>query len=185
MKIWVKLWLSLVNLKISIIRYYESVNQMLLIEDLPNQTWIKEHVMKIQYASFTLQQRFLSFFYVKSWSNLTAYGSFKICSLWRFWNTPYMLNLMKFWLRYLRLKKVEIFQKLISSSSFSMSIILVNWSINSKIRDIFEICSSWGFQNCHWLLKLMKKWLRYFRLKSRLNFRKVTENMNLPSSVPK
>ena len=51
-----------------------------------------------------------------------------------------MLNLMKFWLRYLRLKKAEIFQKLFSSSSFSMSIISVNSSVNSNIRDIFEIC---------------------------------------------
>ena len=41
-------------------------------------------IRSIQYASFTLQQWFLPFFYVKSWSNLTPNGSFKICSLWRF-----------------------------------------------------------------------------------------------------
>ena len=33
-------------------------------------------------------------------------------------------------------------------------------------------CSSWGFRNCHWFLWLMKDWLRYSRLKARLNFRK-------------
>ena len=139
----------------------------------------------LQYAAFRMGHQFLPFFYVKSWSNLTPNGSFKICSSWRFENTPYMLNLMKFWLRYLRLKSVDIFQKLILSSSFSLSIISVNSSANSKIRDRFEICLSWGFQNCHWLLKLMKTWLRYLRLKARLNFQKVNESMNLTSSVAK
>ena len=33
-------------------------------------------------------------------------------------------------------------------------------------------CSSWGFRNCHWFLWLVKDWLRYSRLKARLNFRK-------------
>ena len=36
-------------------------------------------------------------------------------------------------------------------------------------------CSSWGFRNCHWFLWLMKNWLRYSRLKARLNFRKYIE----------
>ena len=96
-----------------------------------------------------------------------------------------MLNLNKFCLRYFKLKTNDIFQKIISSSSFSLSIILVNSSANSKIRDTFEICLSRGFQNCHWLLKLMKTWLRYLRLKARLNFQKVSESMNLTSSVAK
>ena len=96
----------------------------------------------IQYAAFTLRHRFLHFFSVKSSSNQKPNGSFNICSSWGFRNTPSMLNLMKFWLRYLRLKTVDIFQKLISSSSFSLSIISVNSSANSKIRDIFEICLS-------------------------------------------
>ena len=34
----------------------------------------------LQYASFTLQQRFLPFFYVKSSSNLKPNDSFEICS---------------------------------------------------------------------------------------------------------
>ena len=139
----------------------------------------------LQYANFTLRQQFLHVFSVKSSSILKPSNSFGICYSWGFRNTPYMLNLMKFWLRYLRLKTVDIFQKLISSSSFSLSIISVNSSANSKIRDRFEICLSWGFQNCHWLLKLMKTWLRYPRLKARLNFWKVKESMNLTSSVAK
>ena len=126
--------------------------------------------VKLQYAAFTLRQQFLHIFSVKSSSNLKPNNSFGICSSWGFRNTPYMLNLMKFWLRYLRLKTVDIFQKNISSSSFSLSIISVNSSANSKIRNRFEICVSCGFQNCHWLLKSMKTWLRYARLKARLNF---------------
>ena len=139
----------------------------------------------IQYGDFTLRQQFLPFFYVKSWSNFTPNGSFKICSSWRFQSTPYMLNLMKFWPRYLRLKTTDIFQKLISSSSFSLPIFSVISSLILKIRDRFVICSSWGFQNWHWLLKLMKNWQRYSRLKARPNFRKDDENMNLTSAVAK
>ena len=78
----------------------------------------KWHDGIVQYAAFRMGHQFLPFFYVKSWSNLTPNGSFKICSLWRFENTPYMLNLMKFWLRYLRLKTIYIFQKLISFHLF-------------------------------------------------------------------
>ena len=139
----------------------------------------------VQYGDFTLRQQFLPFFYVKSWSNFTPNGSFKICSSWRFQSTPYMLNLMKFWPRYLRLKTTDIFQKLISSSSFSLPIFSVISSLILKIRDRFVICSSWGFQNWHWLLKLMKNWQRYSRLKARPNFRKDDENMNLTSAVAK
>jgi len=69
-------------------------------------------------TAFRMGHQFLPFFYVKSWSNLTPNGSFKICSSWRFENTPYMLNLMKFWLRYLGLKTIYIFQKLISFHLF-------------------------------------------------------------------
>ena len=72
----------------------------------------------IQYAALRMGHQFLPFFYMKSWSNLTPNGSFKICSSWRFQSTPYMLNLMKFWLRYLRLKTIDIFQKIISFHLF-------------------------------------------------------------------
>ena len=132
-----------------------------------------------QAISRILQQDVFLVFSKKTRSNWTPNDSFGFCSSRGFQNTPYMLNLIKFWLRYLRLKTVDIFKKLYSSSSFSLSIILVNSSANSKI------CSSWGFQNCHWLLKLMKNWLRYSRLKERLNFQKVNESMNLTSSVAK
>ena len=44
-------------------------------EHAPNQS-----AHHLQYASFTLQQRFLPFFYVKSSSNLKANDRFEICS---------------------------------------------------------------------------------------------------------
>ena len=97
-------------------------------------------VPNIQYAASTLWQQFLLIFSVKS-------------------------SLMKFWLRYLRLKTVDIFQKLILSSSFSLSIISINSSANSKIRDRFEICLSWEFQNNEDLNKISK-------LKSKAQFLK-------------
>ena len=127
----------------------------------------------LQYTLFTYQQQFLHFFFMKSSSNSKLNDSFGICSWWRFQNTAYMLNLMKFWLRYFRLKTIDIFQKLISFSSFSLPNISVNSSSNSKIRDRFEICLSWGFWNCHWLFKL--NWLRYSRLMVRNNFQKINE----------
>ena len=40
----------------------------------------------------------------KSWSIIKTRDRFGICWSWRFQNTPYMSNLTKFWLRYLRLK---------------------------------------------------------------------------------
>ena len=40
----------------------------------------------------------------KSWSNFKTRDRFGICRSWGFQNTPYMSNLTKFWLRYLRLK---------------------------------------------------------------------------------
>ena len=98
-------------------------------------------------------------------------------------NTPYMPNLMNFWLRYLRLKTIDVFQKIILFHLFLLPIISNISSSNSKIRNRFLICLSWGFKNWHWILKLIKKWLRYSSLKSRPNFWKDDENMNLTSSV--
>ena len=40
----------------------------------------------------------------KSWSIIKTRDRFEICWSWHFQNTPYMCNLTKFWLRYLRLK---------------------------------------------------------------------------------
>ena len=39
---------------------------------------------QLQYAAFRMGHQFLLFFYVKSWSNLTPNGSFKICLSWQF-----------------------------------------------------------------------------------------------------
>ena len=43
----------------------------------------------------------------KSWSIFKTRDRFGICWSWGFQNTPYMFNLTKFWLRYLRLKTHE------------------------------------------------------------------------------
>ena len=43
----------------------------------------------------------------KSWSIIKTRDIFENCWSWRFQNTPYMSNLTKFWLRYLRLKTYE------------------------------------------------------------------------------
>ena len=40
----------------------------------------------------------------KSWFIFKTRDRFEICWSWHFQNTPYMYNLTKFWLRYLRLK---------------------------------------------------------------------------------
>ena len=79
----------------------------------------------IQYAAFILRQWFLPFFYVKSWSNLKPNGSFEICSSWGFQNTPYMLNLMEFWLSYMRLKTSDTTSK----SNFDSTLLLL-WKLS-------------------------------------------------------
>ena len=43
----------------------------------------------------------------KSWSIIKTRDRFENCWSWHFQNTPYMSNLTKFWLRYLRLKTDE------------------------------------------------------------------------------
>ena len=48
---------------------------------------------------------------LKSWSNLLPKNSFGICLSSGFQNTPYMLNLMKFWLIYLKLKTTDTIKK--------------------------------------------------------------------------
>ena len=45
-------------------------------------------------------------------------------------------------------------------------------SIKFKVRISFEICLSWKFWKFLWLLALMKNWLIYSRLKTRVNFQK-------------
>ena len=75
----------------------------------------------IQYAALRMGHQFLPFFYVKSSSNLKPNDSFGICSSWGFRNTPYMLNLMKFWLRYLRLKTIDTTSKFNFISTFIAS----------------------------------------------------------------
>ena len=66
------------------------------------------------------------------------------------------------------------FSKINFVSSFSLPIISVISSSNSKIRDRFFFC-------CHWLLKEMTE---LFKVKPRPNFLKDDKNMNWTSSVP-
>ena len=128
--------------------------------------------------------QFLPFFYVKSGSNLTSNGSFKICSSWQFENTPYMLNLMKFWLRYLGLKTIYIFQKLISFHPFSLPIISNISSSNSKIRDSFFFLPVMRIQKLSLIIEIDKEMTELFKVKPRPNFRKDDKNINWTSSVP-
>ena len=93
--------------------------------------------------------QFLPFFYEKSLSNLTPNGSFKICSSWRFKNTPYMLNLMKFWLRYVMLKTID------TPSKFNFISTLLFWklSLAFNLEYLSNFCINfqhqWQFQNPH------------------------------------
>ena len=55
---------------------------------------------------------------------------------------------------------------LCSVEAFSLNLNnLVNSLSNPTTKDSFEISSSWGYQNCHWLLDLIKIQLSYWRLK--------------------
>ena len=120
----------------------------------------------IQSVLFSLQQDLSHVFSMNSWSNQTSNDSFDICLSWGFRNTPYMFDLMKFWLSYLRLKTIDSISKTDCSSTFywfyrnealsSTLNISVNSSSNSKIRVSFGICLSWGFWNWPWSLNFMQ-----------------------------
>ena len=94
------------------------------------------------------------------WSNWTPNDSFGICSSWGFRNFPYMFNLMKFWLWYLRLKTMETISKIDCSATFYLPYgnwalsstlnVSVNAASNLKIRVSFRILMTSIFQNWPW-----------------------------------
>ena len=67
-------------------------------------------------------------FFMNTWSNWRPNDSFGICMSWGFRITPYMLNLMKFWLSYLRLKIIDTISKIDCSSIFYW--LLGNWALS-------------------------------------------------------
>ena len=105
--------------------------------------------LHIQCAAFTLQQRFLPFFYVKSSSNLKPNDSFEICLSWGFQNIPNMLNLMKFWLRYLMIKTIQLIplQNLISSQ---LLFLLQKWSLAFNLAYLHQIERVGGILKSLW-----------------------------------
>ena len=72
----------------------------------------------IQYATFTLRYQFLHFFSVKIFIKSKTQWQFKNLLIMTILKHPYMLTLIKYWLRYLRLKTIDIFQKSISFHLF-------------------------------------------------------------------
>ena len=125
----------------------QTTKNLLCLMKLVNQ------VITLQSARNSLQQNVFHVFSMNSLSNWTPDDSFGICLSWGFRNTPYMFNLMKFWLRYLRLKTMNTIQNIDCSSIFywlfrnqalsSTLNIPVNSSSNSKIG----VSLPWGFQN--------------------------------------
>jgi len=122
---------------------------------------------------FKKGHQFLPFFYVKSWSNLTPNGSFKICSSWRFENTPYMLILMKFWLRYLRLKTIHIFQKLISFHLFHFQLSPIFFhQIQWSGTDFFLLVMIMRIQKLSLITEIDKEITEIFKVKGKAQFPK-------------
>ena len=80
--------------------------------------------INIQSARNSLQQNVFQVFSMNSLSNWTPDDSFGICLSWGFRNTPYMFNLMKFWLRYLRLKTKLNFQSVLKWYPLSLTSII-------------------------------------------------------------
>ena len=62
------------------------------------------HILYYTVVEKSLWYFVLLYYSHKSWSIFKTRDRFEICWSWRFQNTPYMCNLTKFWLRYLRLK---------------------------------------------------------------------------------
>ena len=95
------------------------------------------------------------FFQVYHWPtdpNFLPQQNLKFCQQ----NTPYLFNLMKFWLRHLRLKTMDSIPNIDCSSTFywlfrnqalsSTLNIPVNSSLNSKIRAVLESASYEDFK---------------------------------------
>ena len=127
----------------------------------------------IQSVLFSLQQDLSHVFSMNSWSNQTSNDSFDICLSWGFRNTPYMFDLMKFWLSYLRLKTIDSISKTdCSSITCSLEIepcLLFTLNISAKTSSnqtppsCFGILITNRFQKCHWESNLTKNSWRKHR----------------------
>ena len=90
-------------------------------------------------------------------SNSKIRVSFEICLPWGFQSTPYMLNLMKFWLSYLRLKRNDS----LSKSNFNSTLLLL-WKLSLAFNHEYlcefftKFKDQWQFWNllAMWILKL-------------------------------
>ena len=81
----------------------------------------------------------------KTFSVFSPNNSFGICSSWGFQNTPYMFNLMKFWLRYLRLQTMDTVPNIDCSSTFYW--LFRNEALSATLKiPVNSSCLSWGFQ---------------------------------------
>ena len=111
----------------------------------PYRDW-KLHIQWWQTAPAAVKNLNISF---KCCSKYKSRDSFEICLSWGFQNTPNMLKLIVFWLRYLRSKingmilknsskLIEIDENLMKTKLFVTKIILVTMGASMSIRIIFE-----------------------------------------------
>ena len=87
--------------------------------------WLCLKDVLVPAISQSLQQDVLCVFSMKTWSKETPHYSFRFYSSRGFRNTPYMLNLLKFWLRFSRLK---ISLKISQTKLYHIKLVGVFWN---------------------------------------------------------
>ena len=92
----------------------------------------------------------MAFFSYKSFSKLKSNDSFGICTSWGFRNTPWLLNLMKNWLRYWGFTTSHVMFKFssskIRSKSRNMGFVKpsISWPILHQIQQSGSVSESSG-----------------------------------------
>ena len=99
------------------------------------------------------------------YSNLSQ--TYKKCTGILIWTFRNKQKMSKYFCVHARLQKRDDFS--VEDISLNLNNSVKSLS-NPTTKDSFEISSSWGFRNCHWLLDFIKIRLSYWGLKRRLPF---------------
>ena len=89
--------------------------------------------------------------YLKCCSKCKSKDSFKNCLSWGFQNTPNMLKLIEFWLRYLRSKTNDMILKI------SSKLIKIDENLMKSTHFVSKVINSTS-KTSHWLLKNNSHW---------------------------
>ena len=127
---------------------FKSSNCFLLLLDIEKNSSIFLHIQWWPPAPAPVKNLNISF---KCCSNCKSRDSFGFCSSWGFQNTPNMLKLIEFWLRYLRSKTNDRILKI------SSKLIKIDENLMKSTHFVSKVINSTS-KTSHWLLKNDSHW---------------------------